>query len=107
MSSRPGGVLALLSLHALSCGATDPESRPDGPVIDSFHIEGTQALKERELKKKVLTEDSFLPWLPFFGHEGRFDQNAWTADQRRVERYYQAHGFYQARVVDDQVKETK
>jgi translocation and assembly module TamA len=99
------GLLVLLGLHGLSCASS--EEKPDGPLIDSFRIEGTQQVKESELKKKVVTSDTFAPWLPFFGREERFDQNAWTADQRRIERYYQAHGFYQARVVEEDVKDTR
>ncbi|MBK7857023.1 MAG: BamA/TamA family outer membrane protein [Archangiaceae bacterium] len=95
----------LLALHALACSST--EEKPDGPVIDSFKIDGAHELKQRELKKKILTTDSFLRWLPFFGKTEYFDQNAWTADQRRIERYYQAHGFYQAKVVKDEVVEKK
>lgn len=92
-------------LALVSCAST--EGKPDGPIIDDFAIDGTENVEERDLKKKVLTGDSFLPWLPFFGKEEHFDQNAWTGDQRRVERYYQAHGFYQAKVVKEEVVETK
>ena len=95
----------LLALCALSCAST--EERPDGPIVDDFDIEGTEQLKKRELKKKVLSGESLLPWLPFFGKTEYFDQNAWTADQRRIERYYQAHGFYQAKVVEEEVQPTK
>jgi translocation and assembly module TamA len=102
-----GGTTGRLSLTLAFCAAcATTEEKPDGPLIDSFHIDGTRQVKERDLKKKVLTTASFLPWLPFFGKEEHFDDNAWTADQRRVERYYQAHGFYQARVIDETVLET-
>lgn len=98
--------MALIAV-ATSCAST--EGRPDGPLIDDFKIEGTDQLSQRELKNRVLTsESSWLPgWFPFFGHDDYFDPNAWTADQRRVERYYQAHGFYQAKVVEEEVTPTK
>lgn len=95
----------LLALFAISCAST--EERPDGPVVDDFEIEGTEQVKPRDLKKKVLTGESFIPWMPLFGRTEHFDQNAWTADQRRVERYYQAHGFYQAKVIEEEVTPTK
>src|SRR5262249_15814213 len=48
---------------------------------------------------------SFWSWLPWEDRP-RFDPNAWIADQRRIERFYQAHGFYQARVLEDEVTPT-
>ncbi|MBL8949461.1 MAG: BamA/TamA family outer membrane protein [Myxococcaceae bacterium] len=107
MSSRAVCATATRALLLVVCACASTEERPDGPIIDDFDIEGTEQLSERDLKKKVLTGDSFLRWLPVFGKEERFDQNAWAADQRRVERFYQAHGFYQAQVVEEEVKPLK
>ncbi len=89
------------------CACAGAEERPDGPIVDDFLIEGAEQISPSDLKEKVLTGDTLLPWLPFFGREGHFDQNAWVADQRRIERYYQAHGFYQARVVEEEVTPKK
>ena len=59
------------------------------------------------MKDKIITSEPpwykrAFPWLPF-GEEPRFDPNAWRSDLRRIERFYQARGFYQAEVVDEQV----
>jgi len=107
MATRGGGFTATRVLALVVCACASTGERPDGPIVDDFVIEGVEHVSEGDLKDKVLTGDSLLPWLPFFGREERFDQNAWVADQRRVERFYQAHGFYQARVVEEEVKPTK
>lgn len=102
-----GGMVAI----ALGgCGTAKP--KPDGPMIDSLRIEGTKAIPPRQVKKKILTEQSsvfpfWLQWLPLVGEDEYFDVNAWQADLRRIERYYQSEGYYQAKVLDDDVTETK
>lgn len=98
-------------LFALAgCAGVNP--KPEGPMIDSLHIEGTDDIPPRQVKKKILTSASsvfpvWLQWLPLVGTDEYFDVNAWQADLRRIERYYQAEGYYQAKVLDDDVVETK
>jgi translocation and assembly module TamA len=91
-------------LLAAACATT--QEKPQGPIIDSFVIEGTHHLSSGDLEKRILTSTSMWSWLPW-EQPPRFDPNAWIADQRRVERFYQAHGFYQARVVEEEVTPTK
>jgi translocation and assembly module TamA len=88
-----------------ACATT--EQKPQGPIVDSFVIDGTQQLSAGDLEKHILTSKSSVwSWLPW-EEPSHFDPNAWIADQRRIERYYQAHGFYQARVVEEEVTPTK
>jgi translocation and assembly module TamA len=106
---RRAGVLGLLVTLA-GCAGNQP--KPEGPMIDSLRIEGTAAIPPREVKKKILTSQSslfpvWLQWLPLVGEDEFFDVNAWQADLRRIERYYQAEGYYQAKVLDDDVVQTK
>ena len=95
-------------LLLLACGACATTGvRPEGPKVLSLEIEGTEEVKAREVKDKILTSGppwykKLLPWLPF-GEEPRFDRNAWRSDLRRITRYYQARGFYDAAVVSDHV----
>jgi translocation and assembly module TamA len=99
------GLGAVCLLAAVSCATT--EEKPDGPIVDSFVIEGTKALKPRDIERRIVTStNSFFSFL-WFVDESRFDPNAWIADQRRIERFYQAHGFYQARVVEEEVTPTR
>jgi translocation and assembly module TamA len=90
-----------LGLMAAACATT--EQKPDGPVIDKLTLEGTKGLSTKELEKRIVTAPTpfYDEWLD---REQHFDPNAWAADQRRIERYYQAHGFYQAHVTEDEVK---
>lgn len=92
----PAALLALLA----ACATSGP--KPSGPEVDDIDIEGTRALSESDIKKKILTSESGLGFWPF-GDKSYFDPNAWQADLRRIERYYQAHGYYQAQIVDEQV----
>ncbi|MBI3182384.1 MAG: BamA/TamA family outer membrane protein [Myxococcales bacterium] len=89
---------ALLAACATTRSAEEPEA--EGPIIDRVRIEGAKQLSEAELKKHILTAES--GWLPF-SEPHRFDANAWQADLRRLERYYQAQGYYQAKVLEDEV----
>ena len=106
----PSLAIALTLVAAAGCAASSP--KPDGPLIDSLRIEGTGAIPPRQVKKKILTEQSsvfpwWLYWLPLVGEDEYFDVNAWQTDLRRIERFYQSQGYYQAKVLDDDVVETK
>lgn len=93
---------ALLALCVAGCAGTQP---PPGPAVRELEVEGTKALKERDIKAKIVTTDT--PWYePFwpFDEPRYFDANAWQADLRRIERFYEAQGYYEAEVVDSEVK---
>ncbi|MFL5343806.1 MAG: BamA/TamA family outer membrane protein [Hyalangium sp.] len=97
--------LALLSL-ALACACAAPKPRPDALEVKDLKIEGTDQVREKDIKSKILTTDTpwWEPLWPFDKGPSYFDPNAWQADLRRIERYYQARGYYQAQVVSDTVK---
>ena len=91
---------------AVGC-ATVPIS-PDAKEIDTFDIEGEKQLSESDIKEKIVTTVS--PWLPTWlpGVEPQwFDPITWQADLRRIQRFYEANGYYQARVLEDVVTEPK
>jgi translocation and assembly module TamA len=45
--------------------------------------------------------------VPFFGRLEWFDPVTWQADLRRIQRFYEANGYYQARVLEDVVTEVQ
>ncbi|MFZ5470361.1 MAG: BamA/OMP85 family outer membrane protein, partial [Myxococcota bacterium] len=104
MFRLPAWLALALGLFA-ACATVEEQAQ--GPRVERLRIEGARQVDEDELKEKILTaESSWLPaWVPIFGEEHRFDPNAWQADLRRIERLYQSRGYYQARVLDEEVKE--
>ena len=90
---------ALLALVLCACAGKQP--KPDEPPVKSLKIEGTKAVSTGDIEEHILTTGP--SWWPFAATP-YFDPIAWQADLRRIERYYQAQGFYQAQVVNDDVK---
>ncbi|MCA2978197.1 MAG: BamA/TamA family outer membrane protein, partial [Myxococcaceae bacterium] len=77
--------------------------------VASLDIDGARAVPEAELKERIVTSASpwWPSWLPLVGRTEWFDANTWQADLRRLTRVYEAHGYYQARVLEDLVTETE
>ncbi len=96
----------LLLLLALACACATTKPYPDSREVDDLKIEGTDQLDDGDIKAKILTTETpwWEPLWPFDKGPSYFDPNAWQADLRRIERYYQAEGYYQARVVSNEVK---
>lgn len=97
---------ALLGLLLLGACATSGAAA-QGPRVADLSIQGAHDIPERELEEKIATSEPpwyrrLFPWLPF-GEDPRFDPNAFQADLRRIERYYQARGYYQAQVLGSEV----
>nr|WP_225937097.1 BamA/TamA family outer membrane protein [Myxococcus sp. RHSTA-1-4] len=87
---------------AAACATT--QERPPGPKVNDLEIQGTDKVSEGDIKERILTSET--PWWGFwpFGGPHYFDPNAWQADLRRIQRYYQAQGYYDAEVVSAEVK---
>jgi len=95
---------ALTLIAASGCSHDKGEAVPDQPMVKDIRIDGTKKLDEDEIKKKILTTET--PWwgrIWPFNEIHYFDPNAWQADLRRIERYYQAQGYYQAQVLRQEV----
>jgi translocation and assembly module TamA len=81
------------------------------PVVRKLQFEGVHQVSESDLREKILTGETFwltgwLPeWFPFADRK-YFEPNAWRSDVKRIERYYQSQGFYQAKVLSQDVKQT-
>ncbi len=111
--TRPVAAAPLRHLHLATAAAallltagcaTTTGPQPSGPKVTHLEIEGTHQVSEGAIKDRILT--TATPWWGFwpFGGPSYFDANAWQADLRRIERFYQAQGFYQAQVVNAEVK---
>jgi translocation and assembly module TamA len=83
-----------------SSGCAVPRGTAERPSITSFRIRGTEALDEADIKEKLATQPSEPWWELFWRDASYFDEDAFAADRKRVERFYQAEGYYQARVVE-------
>ena len=92
-------VCPALLLTCAACATTGP---PPGPEVDSIRLEGTQQLAAKDIKKKLVTSESGAGFWPF-GQKAYFDPDVWQTDLRRIERFYEAQGYYQAEVVSDEV----
>jgi translocation and assembly module TamA len=97
----------LIGLTLVGVGCVTAPPMPDAREVIAFDIEGEKELKESDLKAKLLTtESSWVPeWVPGLGHKEWFDPNTWQADLRRIKRFYEVNGFYQASILEDVVTE--
>lgn len=106
-AAHPRRILRLATAAALllvaSCATT--QERPPGPKVNDLDIQGTDEVSAGDIKERILTSET--PWWGFwpFGGPRYFDANAWQADLRRIQRYYQAQGYYEAEVVSAEIKE--
>ena len=94
-STAVRGLAVMVAL--LGCAA---RQRTDAPVVHSLKIDGNHRLSSKAIKQKILTSET--SWLPFASKK-YFDPTVWEADQRRVERLYEASGDYHAKVVRAEV----
>jgi hypothetical protein len=72
------------------------QQKKQAPVVRDLRIQGNQEISSRQIKKKILTAKT--GWWPFATKQ-YFDSVSWEADLRRIVRLYEAHGYYQARIV--------
>jgi outer membrane protein assembly factor BamA len=88
--------MALAIWSAIGCVSL-PRGRA---AVDSVELSGNQELGDREIKKKIATRSSskFLGLFQGVVYDYEiFDLYVLQRDLARVERYYRARGFYQAR----------
>jgi translocation and assembly module TamA len=81
------------------CAHKQTTRLPNAPKVVGLDIQGTDQVKASDIKEKIVTTKT--PWyqrLNPFGEDSYFDPNTWQADLKRIVRYYQAQGFYEARI---------
>lgn len=99
MSSRVLTRVALLALIGglgPLCGVGCATVPKDQQIVRDIVIEGTDKVDEGDIEEKILTTEPTWPW-----EVELFDANAWQADLRRIERYYESQGYFQAQVIED------
>ena len=89
---RPQVLVAALAACLAACAS---QEKKDAPIVNDLKIVGANAFSESAIKKRILTTET--GWWPF-ATEHYFDPVEWQSDLARIERYYHARGYYQARV---------
>lgn len=100
---RSGLALALSALALSGCFLwPQPRGTEEHPTVVGFDIEGTHVVSASELRAHLATQPSGRKYL-LIPDPQRFDVDAFANDKKRIVRFYQARGYYQARVVSDEV----
>ena len=81
----------------MGCASRPPSSRP---VVRDLSFKGTHALSSRDIEKQIATTST--GWWPF-ATKRYFDDAIWDADLRRIVRFYESRGYYEARIVRSNV----
>jgi translocation and assembly module TamA len=82
------------------CGGSDNPLSDTEPELISLKIEGNHALSSRAITGKLAT--TATSWIPFSTKQ-YLDLAVLESDRKRIERLYQAHGYFDARVNDVRV----
>src|SRR5262249_6025069 len=91
-------IVCLLSILAgAGCASRKASSRP---VVHSLRFSGNHALSSGDIEKQIAT--SSTGWWPL-ATKRYFDDAIWDADLRRIVRFYESRGYYQARIVRSNV----
>lgn len=98
--SERGPALALAAALAIGCATRGADDASAAPIVVEIRFRGNRALSSKALKARILTEaTSRLP----FAAPKRFDPAVWRTDLARIQRTYERHGYYEAKVVDARV----
>ncbi len=95
---RGSVVIALYGFALAAC--TRPPRDGEAPELRSLDIQGNRHFSSSEILARLATSPS--SWLPF-GATSRFDESLFESDLRRIVVFYQAHGYFDAKVVSSQV----
>ncbi len=105
-------IMVMLCALAVSGCGTSPEEQIVGRqfLIDIVEMEGVTRFSERELLRHLhIGETLWVPFTPDYS----FHRATLAVDSLRIERLYEAHGFYRARVenlqfeVDEEEEEVR
>ncbi len=82
-------------------GCAHDKDKTEQPLIQHLYLEGTKQVSKGTIKDGIAT--TATGWWPF-AQKHHFDAVTWQTDLRRIERIYEAQGFFQAEVVRHEVK---
>jgi translocation and assembly module TamA len=71
-------------------------------VVTDITIKGAKQVSPGDIEDRIATNQANF-FSSIFGPVPTFDPTTWTADLRRIERYYQSLGYFQAEVVEEEV----
>src|SRR5688572_20246827 len=97
----PLAVAALILLLGLACASQGAGKGKDALVVRDLELAGARRVPPRQIKKRILTGET--GWWPF-ARKQIFDPVEWQSDLARIERLYEARGFYQAEVIKDEAR---
>ena len=87
-------------LAATLASACAHRPQTSGPWVRKIVLHGVRHVDERDLRRHMVTEETAnFPW----ARHRAFDPFAVTLDEARIESYYRAHGFFDAKVVSTDV----
>lgn len=76
-----------------------------GAIVKKLKLDGVSQVSRSRLEASIATTATGW-WWPF-AQKHYYDPFIWQSDLRRIERVYEARGFYQAEVRSDEVKNVK
>ncbi len=92
---------AAAALVFVGTGCLSARGTAQRPLVHSFRIEGARAVRPADVVERLATQPSGR-W--FWQTPHWLDRDALDTDVKRIERYYQARGYYDARVEDVDVR---
>ncbi len=100
-----GLIVGLGTFAGCAHGSHEGATQSSQPVIKRMDLSGVHQVSKRDITKRIATTATGW-WWPF-AKKAYFDPVTWQSDLRRIERVYEARGFYQAEVVADEVTPIK
>jgi outer membrane protein assembly complex protein YaeT len=97
-------ILIVCGLLLLACGAAQaiPVEGLDPSrewLVSSLNFNGNKRFSSGEIEEILQTKTR--PWYVPWRERPRFDAEVFAADLKRIERFYQSHGYYETRITHD------
>jgi outer membrane protein assembly complex protein YaeT len=67
--------------------------------VEKIAFSGNETFSDSQLKEFIVTQER--PWYRFWGDRPMFDPVTFRADLERLQRYYEANGYYEAAITYD------